>query len=100
LPEKLDILVPARGSIPQRTVTYYRKDSLMVKALTPIPPGGLITEMLACELKDLDISNLKEEDEVIVSFLDVSRETHTASIKGSSQYIDLKVFPGMTQEIR
>jgi hypothetical protein len=100
LPEKFDIFLPAKGSFPARTVTYFHKDSIMLKALSPIPPGGLITGMLVCELKDLDISSLKEDDEVIVSFFDVSKETHTASIQGSSQYKDLIIFPGMTQEVK
>jgi hypothetical protein len=100
LPEQFTLMIPARGSVPQRTVNYYGRDSIAVKALSPISVGSVLTGILACELKDIDVDKLTEGDEVTVSFSDVLQNTHTASIQGSSQFVDVKMFPGIAQEIK
>lgn len=100
LPEELNLILPARGSIPQRNITYYNKDSLALKVLSPVPIGGLISGILVCELNNLDIDSLKEADEVMVSFVDVFQNDHIATIQGSSKYVDAKIFPGLTQSIK
>jgi hypothetical protein len=100
VPDQFSIAVEAKGSFPQRTVTYHGKDSLLIKALSPIPPGGAVSGIITCELKDFDISNLREDDEVTVSFLDVFRETYVASLRGTSKLSDVVNFPGLTQEIK
>jgi hypothetical protein len=60
----------------------------------------LISGILVCELGDRDIENLKEGDAVTVSFIDVFQTIHTASIQGSSKYTDIRLFPGITQNVK
>jgi hypothetical protein len=100
VPEKFDINIPARGGFPQRSVTYYGKDSLASKALNPIPAGGVTTGILYCELKNIDAKILRMEDEYTVYFMDVLSKQYSMTVKGNGTYTDLMYFPGITQDIK
>jgi hypothetical protein len=100
MPEKIDITIPAMGQFPYRNITYYSKDLLPVKALTPIPPGGMVTGLLLCQLNNIEVRDFKREDKFEISFDDVFLQTHTAYIQGTSTVSDAEYIPGITQDIK
>lgn len=100
MPEKIDMNVAPRGNIKGRTVTYYGKDNLAVKTISPIPSGGFVQGILLCALRNINAKSLKAEDEYTIYFTDVLSKKHSAVLQVTSEYSDIKYIPGMSQDIK
>jgi hypothetical protein len=95
MPEKLIIKFAARGSIPERTVTYYGKDSLAVKAISSVGSGALVSGLLLCQPSNSEVKSLRPEDKVKITFSDVLGHAHEAEILIVPQLGDLKSYSGI-----